>query len=416
MPELHREGTDRKDKGTSIALPTTLMTVSPIAKTVLAFLAVIVVGFASLNSSEKEIFFENSIPPDSMTIRIYDGNMTSPDVDFKNRAKPVPLENWALNDNLTCVEEGLPTYPSEDDWQRRAPYALLIGAMKAGTTALSAYLEEHPNFVRTSRKEVHFFDFHFARFRSENVILRRGGRVSYAELFKQLEAGNLVEQNPAMISMDDSPRYLFWSYVIPARVLCVAPWVKIIAILRNPIDRAYSQFNMKGTERNSTVVITVPMSFEEWVQRDLDDLRRVGVIQDAIPLEEFSGSESELTAWKAYTRLGTHAPVGRGLYAIQLRHWFKAFEDFGKSRRDDFLIVHSEGMREHTKAVYQDILTFLNLPSFALPDAEEKFTGKYSEPLSEETRRKLDKFYAPYNRELYDLLGRQWKGVWDGKK
>jgi hypothetical protein len=164
--------------------------------------------------------------------------------------------------------------------------------------------------------------------------------------------------------------------------------------------------------------LNISISFEEWVQRDLDDLKRVGVIQDAIPQQNFSGSEVELTAWKDYIRLGTHAPVGRGLYAIQLRHWFKAFEEFGKSRTDDFLIVQSERMKKYTKFVYQDILTFLNLSSFTLPDLKETetFKGNYSESLNEGTRRKLDKFYAPYNSELYDLLGRHWEGVWDAKK
>jgi hypothetical protein len=387
-------------------------------KTLLAFLAIIVVGFVSLHSNEKTIFFEDSTPiaSHSMTVRIYDGNMTSPDVDFTNRMKMTPIQYWAPSDNLTCVEEGVPTYPLDDDWQRRAPYALLVGAMKAGTTALSAYLGEHPHVAKAMRKEIHFFDVRFANFQSENGILRGGARRQYANIFQRVGAGNLTKQNPAMISIDDTPRYLFWSHFIPARVLCVAPWVKIIAILRNPIDRAYSQFNMN--EHANYTGLNISISFEEWVQRDLDDLKRVGVIQDAIPQQNFSGSEVELTAWKDYIRLGTHAPVGRGLYAIQLRHWFKAFEEFGKSRTDDFLIVQSERMKKYTKFVYQDILTFLNLSSFTLPDLKETetFKGNYSESLNEGTRRKLDKFYAPYNSELYDLLGRHWEGVWDAKK
>lgn len=332
--------------------------------------------------------------------------------DFRNRAQPIPESDWPRLDNLSCVKRGLPDYP-DDHVMLRSPAVLLIGAMKAGTTALNKYLLQHKRVCRMKRKEFHFYDFKFEPFATTNGILREQARKKLTRLMeRQNLQSDLMFERKKLFVVDDSPRYLFWSDRIPARVLCVTPWVKILAILRNPIDRAYSQFNMKDTlsvGKEETQI--AHLRFEAWVKKDMDDLVATGVVQDKIPREEFAGSPEEMQAWKRYTRLGTHAPIGRGLYAIQLRHWFDAFEKEGK--RDDFLIIHSERMRKDTEGVYKDVLSFLDIPQLPLKRDDEYFKAKYSAPMKNETRTMLEEFYSSYNKELYDLLGDEWDGVWD---
>jgi len=159
---------------------------------------------------------------------------------------------------------------------------------------------------------------------SAEGIPRRGARFSYGSIFQKVLSqggsyGRLI-QNRSLVAIDDSPRYLFWSDRIPARVLCVSPWAKILAVLRNPVERSFSHYTMKATESvNSHLNIT----FEDFVDRDLKALQDFGVIRewrDETEFADFAGSDEELRAWKAYTRSGTQCVIGKGLYAIQLRH------------------------------------------------------------------------------------------------
>ena len=339
--------------------------------------------------------------------------------DFPIRSTDIARDQWPRIDNQTCLPEGLPEYPKNGTLQRRLPYAIVMGSMKSGTTALSIYLYQHPNIVRPTRKELHFFDFQYEFFASADGIHRKSSRQRYRQAFDQvLEpiAKERLESNSQTIAIDDSPRYIFWSDRVPARVLCVAPWAKMLAILRNPIDRAYSHYNMmqrsNRRKRNMQKRMRLP-TFEEWIDMDMQLLNETGVVQDKIPQKDFAGSTEEMEAWKKYTRLGKHSPVGRGLYAIQLRHWFQAYEAAGRSR-SDFLIIQSERMRADKSGVYAEVLDFLGIEKYELDDEEdEPNTGKYKTEMKKETRKRLDEFYRPYNQELYALLGKDWEGVWD---
>ena len=220
-----------------------------------------------------------------------------------------------------------------------------------------------------------------------------------------------MANSPHMVALDDSPRYIFWSDRVPARILCVAPWAKVLAILRNPIDRAYSHYNMKRSSKRvaKTRAARLP-TFEEWIETDLQLLQETGVLDTQT--EHFAGSAAEKEAWKNYTAKCRHAPIGRGLYALQLRHWFQAYEAAGKSRAD-FFIIQSERFKHNKNNVYNDVLRFLGLDPVDLPHEKEPNTGIYSAEMNPTTRARLEAFYAPYNQELYTLLGKEWEGVWD---
>ena len=107
--------------------------------------------------------------------------------------------------------------------------------------------------------------------------------------------------------------------------------------------------------------------------------------------------------------------MGRGLYSIQLRHWFEAMEEFNKPK-EDFMILQTENMLQNSSEVYNEVLHFLNLPQHEL----KKFSvihktnfGTIPEEMKPETRKRLEDFYRPYNRQLEDLLGPAWKNVWE---
>jgi hypothetical protein len=307
------------------------------------------------------------------------------------------------DDNQTCISQGLPEYPEEGSLLRRMPHAIVIGSMKSGTSALAIYLYQHPQVIRPNYKELHFFDFEYETYASDNGIDRKSTRIHYKQAFERVLESEGIQKllvNSKMVALDDSPRYILLSDRVPARILCVAPWVKLLAILRNPIDRAYSHYNMNRFRAELNGAEAMP-TFEEWIDMDFQLLKETNVLTE--PTNE---------AWKNYTRKCRHAPIGRGLYALQLRQWFQAYEAAGKSR-SDFFIIQSERFKEHKNQVYNQVLRFLGLEPFDLPNEMELNTGKYSEEMNTTTRARLEEFYEPYNQELYALLGKEWDGVWD---
>jgi len=306
----------------------------------------------------------------------------------------------------TCLSQGLQQYPPEGSLERRMPHAIIMGSMKSGTSALSSYLYQHPHVVRPKNKELHFFDF---KYKDEGDIPRSTTRRHLRKEIRKVlgaDAKETLKNNPKAVAIDDSPRYIFLSHQIPDRILCVCPWAKILAILRNPVDRAYSQYNMfVYFEENKTMLPT----FEEWIEEDLKHLKETGVLQSN---QDNQDSVESLKAWQEYTQRGGRWPLGRGLYAIQLRQWFQAYEDFGKSR-EDFMVVQSEYMKTNTSGVYKEVLQFLGLEQFELESEKKVYDLPYNAPMKNETRAMLEKFFKPYNRQLYGLLGDKWEGIWD---
>lgn len=101
------------------------------------------------------------------------------------------------------------------------PNFLIIGAQRSGTTSLARYLETHPEVFMASEKEVHFFDRH----RSEGINWYR----------KQFSSASLPAIGEA------TPEYMYETG-IPTEMAKVVPRARLIATLRNPVDRAYSEY------------------------------------------------------------------------------------------------------------------------------------------------------------------------------
>ena len=103
---------------------------------------------------------------------------------------------------------------------------LIVGAQKSGSTSLRAFLEEQKKDIFILNRELHFWN-------------RNGQYQDGAGLNAYLE--NFAEAKPNQVKGEKSPSYLV-SKEAPERIHKHFPKVKIIAILRNPIDRAYSAY------------------------------------------------------------------------------------------------------------------------------------------------------------------------------
>src|SRR5688572_14326389 len=104
----------------------------------------------------------------------------------------------------------------------RLPDFLIVGAMRSGTTSLHKYLQAHPDVFVASGKEVHFFD-------------RRYGRG--LDWYRSRFAGVTTER----VVGEATPAYMYDENAI-ARIAHDLPDARLIVVLRNPVDRAYSHY------------------------------------------------------------------------------------------------------------------------------------------------------------------------------
>ena len=118
------------------------------------------------------------------------------------------------------------------------PEFVIIGAAKAGTTSLYGWLTEHPFVAPASQKEVHFFDYNY--YRGEDWYRRHFPLESERSAFAR-------EHGRPFLTGEASPSYLshYWA---PQRLAKVLPRARLIVMMRNPVDRAYSQFQMSRRE------------------------------------------------------------------------------------------------------------------------------------------------------------------------
>ncbi|NNE43483.1 MAG: sulfotransferase [Gemmatimonadetes bacterium] len=111
------------------------------------------------------------------------------------------------------------------------PGFLVIGAQRAGTTWMDRQLRSHPQvYLPQRRKEVHYFDRYYAR-----------GPEWYAGFFPSSDAG---ATSPYRAIGEITPRYLY-DPEVPDRIARDLPDAKLIAVLRHPVDRAYSQYSLE---------------------------------------------------------------------------------------------------------------------------------------------------------------------------
>jgi hypothetical protein len=243
---------------------------------------------------------------------------------------------------------------------RPLPDFLVLGAQKAGTTALYAYLRWHPAITGPSWKEISFFDRHWWR-----------GESWYRGQFPLRSGRRLVGEA--------SPSYLFHP-LAPDRVHALVPDARLIAILRNPVDRAYSHY------QHEVSLGREPLSFEAALTAEEERTR--GEVERLV-----ADPRAFSPAW------WDHTYVGRGLYAEQLERWLAVFP------RDQLLTIRSEDLGEQPEKTYGEILAFLGAPAHSLPEYPRVFEREYG-LMNPETRTMLERTFAEPNRRLEELLGR----------
>jgi hypothetical protein len=245
------------------------------------------------------------------------------------------------------------------------PSVLVLGAQRSGTTSLFSYLAPHPQVLTPLSKEVHYFDLHYAR-----------GPEWYRRWFPyrwRLRSGALT--------IDASPYYLAHP-LAPRRAAHLLPQAKLIALLRNPVDRAFShhQHEMRGGRET--------LSFAEAVEREQ---------------ERLTGEEERLECDPDYYSFAHHrfSYVCRGLYLQQLRRWTQHFP------RSQLLVLQSEWMFRDPAAAMAVVQDFVGLEHHRLADYKPCYGGKYEGEMPAAMRARLAAHFEPHNAALFRWLGEE---------
>lgn len=276
---------------------------------------------------------------------------------------PVPLRR--------VLRGGIRGYGRATAPLRPLPDFLIIGAQKAATTALYAYLRWHPGITGPSFKEVSFFDRHYAR-----------GPSWYRAHLPARPRLWLVKQRHGVWPLvgEASPSYIFHP-LAPQRVAELMPDAKLIAVLRNPVDRAFSHY------QHEVALGREQLSFERALDAEGGRMRG--------ELERMARGPSYFShAWWNYTY------TARGNYAEQLERWFAAFP------RDQVLVLISEELLQEPAKSYARTLEFLGARPHELSSFPRIFARDYSE-MSPATRERLEREFEEPNRRLAALLGRE---------
>lgn len=253
---------------------------------------------------------------------------------------------------------------------RVLPDFIILGAQKAGTTTIYDNLVKHPAVHPCDIKEVHYFDSNWGK-----------GQFWYRGHFDYIRHAEAVRAaGQPWQTGEGSPYYLFHPHV-PRRVKELCPAARLIVVLRNPVERAYSHYQhekRKGRE---------PLSFAEALAAEDERLR-----EETVRLE---GDETYSSFAHQH-----HSYKARGRYAEQLERWFHVFP------REQFLILESSELNNDFSGTYGRLLEFLHLPPHEIEAPRRSNVGSY-EQMDPAVRDELVQYFGPWNERLEQLLGRQ---------
>jgi hypothetical protein len=236
------------------------------------------------------------------------------------------------------------------------------GTQKGGTSALDSFLRQHPEIcMPTTCKELHFFDRE-----EENTD------------YKAYHA-NFEPKPQHRVIGEASPIYMYWE-TAPGRIWKYNPQMKWILALRNPVERAFSAWNME-TKRGKE-----ELSFAEAIEHEAERCR------EALPWQH-----------------RVYSYIDRGFYAHQLR---RLFNIFGK---DNCFVLLSEELRNDHQKTLRRVFEFLGVDDSFVPPEASVFEQEYSDQIDKQLRLRLIEIFRFDIKELEQLLGRNLSG-WTSSK
>ncbi len=228
-----------------------------------------------------------------------------------------------------------------DNSEKLLPDFLLIGAAKSGTSSVAQYLAQHPNIYMCPVKEPHYFSYN-----DKSKHTTGPGDVIHKAITNYEDYKGLFLKAPIdSLKGEASTSYLYREEA-PYRIREMIPNVKLIAILRNPIDRAYSAYMHQVRDGNETA----------------------STFREGLALEKARRKAGWDSIWH-YTEVGR--------YSNQLSRYFKIFP------RKNIRIFLYEELSRNSNQLMSDIFKFLELKEDIIIDTQvhENVSGEVKKPL-----------------------------------
>jgi hypothetical protein len=257
---------------------------------------------------------------------------------------------------------------------RMQPAFIMIGAQRSGTTTLFRALMAHPQIVRPAfYKGINFFDLNYYR----GMTWYRG----HFPVTRIAQAATAHHGDP--VSFEASGYYMYHPFALE-RIARDLPWVKLVVMLRDPVERAFSAYKheyARGYEWES---------FEKALELENDRL-----------IGEVDRMRADMT-YESFPHRH-HSYTSRGHYADQLERIFGLFP------RGQVHVIDSDVFFDQPAQEYQRLITFLGLRPFQ-PTSFGQHNARPGTPMAPDTQRLLQEHFAPHNKRLAALLN--WAPQW----
>lgn len=258
---------------------------------------------------------------------------------------------------------------------RMLPQFIIAGAPKCGTTALYRYLLTHPQVLPPTPPsyEVGYFSEHYNH---DLDWYRAWFPLKATASWRSRRVGG-----KPVVTCEHTPFYIMHP-LAAERISAALPDVKIILLLRNPVDRAFSHYQHEFRSGQET------LGFREAIA--MEKKRTVGELARLRSEPDYRGP--------AYAR---HAYLDQSEYRTKVERFFRHLD------RNNIMIIQSEKLFSRTQDVFDQVVEFLGLDHFRLAAVKPFNSGSYA-PLDEadpELADRLRNHFRPHNESLYSYLG-----------
>ncbi len=250
------------------------------------------------------------------------------------------------------------------DVSNRGPDFFILGAMKSGTTSLFRYLIQHPLIAPPAHKELHYYD---------HKCYDEWSLDDYLSQFPKKREGTMSGEATAYYLRH--PHTSQW-------IARDFPDARLIVLLRNPVDRAYSHFQQRLKKNKAD-------------RPFLDAIKA----EDALVADEWKRACDDETYQCRFAQANSY--LSRGRYAEQLETWFARFP------RERVHVLFTDDLKANPQQEVRNLIDFLDLPPCGTIDTgfREK-TRKYA-PMPTEARVWAEEYFSEHNRRLEEILQRQ---------
>lgn len=232
---------------------------------------------------------------------------------------------------------------------------IIAGAQKSGTTALHYFLQKHPRITLGDQQEIHFFD-------NDELFAKP---VDYELLHR-----HFPPVKEGAIAGDCTPSYLYHKPAME-RIWNYNPQIKLIILLRNPVERAFAHWNMQRFKQRE------PLDFLEAIKAENDRIK-----QASTPVE---------ARRVAY--------IDRGRYSEQLERVFKFFP------KGHIKLIKFEDFQRDNRAVIDGVVQFLGLKPLRTIRRKDRNVVPYERAMRADERKSLYAIFAAEIAAVEQLLG-----------